>query len=1460
MDDAPPPPVPAIPESVNMAAARARGARPKSLGFVNPPVKTASQRMAEKDKGGSWFGAAKVGDMGNVRTSDAIMRTPSTRTTASAQPVPESPQHDEGRPESRGSSSINFSYPARVRVASPSPDTIEEESTQTRPAAPIAAPKPKKRSSTLSPQRGGSVRSARPASIASDRELVYDPNSRRMVPRADLESFEPHKQPSAEQKPKKKKGALGRAGSHLARGTMGRARGSAVDNGVPNEAQMAAAASLKSHRAEERQSVIEQPEEYYEEEPEAEPAPKPQRQRQAESQPQTRKTVISTSPASNAPEVFSPPLPDQHEVGLQRKPSTVREESEGSDSENELEAPANAAAALDAVPVRQSVYAHGVPSPPQSENTDDQAPAELAAISRISPEPIMEKPEPRETKAIRRESRAQSNSPVRNAHFGTVQETLTVKHEPPVRSLSPRKSALKRSPSRGTSPVGDRSDVSGVDTLSQEPPPPRKKSVRVSFDDENTVVVGEAAGRGETDSPVPPSPQQAVAGGRKPWYNTLGIGRKKGPVPLEDDEVMKPRPALPSFGSVRTRKVSPTLTEGRALVRPHDPLEEVSETSSPELERRKFASDEAGQSSDHALGAIISDQNSRTGANISKQREPLPPVVTSMEGNGLESDSSSSEDEAAMMADTPKLPTEESIVSQASTLVSPRIGSAAESTNTEAKDFGAKHETVPSFSLTQPSPQPEKQGTKRNSYLQFPGGFPETASESEDEDATPPARQATFEPIVQAGDATATAHTPATVLATQTPIQDELEKDTDENSIYSDAYEDLSDADGDGFLSLDAVVDSPIITTPPRHVLEKAHAQRSGSTTPTPQPRQLEGSSDPSEPVDEWAAAKAYWRSLTADKRAQLEKEAADEAGTEADLEDVQQPEAKPPRRKKSVEKRTAEKRVIEQQRAMDPSRTYMIQPGTKAGSINSDASPRSKSFASREPQQQQLNGKSADGGTRLRKTVRTPTEPQPAESGTHFRKSMRAGSAPQIGDNGGHMRKSMRSAPNEPPAPRQRPVSHQPLGSKNEITNALNKNRHTRTMSEHTPTPAAARLIQPSALRRQNSDSSASSFRRARQATSGGGFGFRRTMRGGTGGGALDVQQSTRSQSQLQQRDASSRFSLRATSPPVTMRATLRGERRRSDDSGKGYLRFPGRKSSEKKSGKLAMTSSRFGDDSSDDDEAVGSRRAFTSRFDDSSDEDLTPTKPLPSLNAKTMRAGRNKAPPSPPLPEEEEISDAETPVVVGAIGDEKAPGVTSARSGSGMDVGKRQRRGSFLSSVLRRNKKHDGGAKITRPELMDSAARRDTTLERSPDELSALRTGGNSPKLHKRIASMPITTVNTTSVTSQQQPKDWPLTPTAAAEADDDKDVFYDAADGQDGDGVGSSPSQQRSPSVLAHSKSQPSMLMTRPGFLTRRTTTGSVATAVTLDGGVAGSVNGERGKKKKFSALRRMFRLDE
>ncbi|POS81305.1 hypothetical protein DHEL01_v200281 [Diaporthe helianthi] len=1467
------PPVPAIPQSVNMQAAQARQ-KPKSLGIVAATVRTASQKTNKAS--GSWFGPAKTGDPANVRTSDAIMSTSPT-----VQTHPHTQTHAQQReslemPESRGSSA-NFSYPARIR----SPTFARpDDATQPPASAPEPSAKAKRRSSTISPQRGGSVRPARSSSVAAERTLVYDPNSRRMIPQADLSALEQKIHAASEAKPKKKKQIPARTGSHLAKGTVTRPQGSVVGPGSTTAAQAAAATSLPSHQAEDGPSAVQEPEDEEARRASGTAPSVPQAAVVAAQQgagvapPHTRYAHVSMSPASSAPEVVAAShsrTVDTHQTSLQRKPSVVREESDsdGLDSEIELEAPDLAStppispAVPNPAPAQQNVYAHGVPSPPRSDLTED-VPVEqprLPPASPTGPRPIPRDgievvTEPHGVQDIRRDSRNHSKSPVRNAHFGPVHNSLTVRHEPPPRSVSPRKSALKhQSPSRGASPADAASDGSEAGFPSHEQTLPRKKSARVSFDDGNTVVVGEAAGSADTDSPLPPSPQ---AMSRRPWYSSLGRGKKKDAIPLEDDEGMKPRPMLPTFGSVRGRKQSAKQPEERPLVRPHEPVHEESEPPTPEPLWKEV--DPVGQSSDRALGAITHEQEPKNEANISKYREPLAPVVTSVEGCEYASDTASDDSEAALMADTPSLHPDESRVSEASTLVpdwKPSNGSTyddavgGDQIASDVKDFGEDpHDVssdVPAISITQPSPRIVESEQDQASY-RFPGEFPETDAESDAEnkyaahgvtliDSFTPARTVAFEPVVQQEDAIDKVHTPSTVLATQ-PVAQELADESDGESVYSDAYEDPLDLEGDGFQSLDAVLGSPPSQQEtygtegeqvpiPESLTPSIPHKAPGHETAAIAAIQSEGISGP---VGDWEAAKAYWRSLTAEKRAQLEKEAAEEAGAEGDLEDVQ-PDVKKPRRKKSTEKRNAEKKVIEEQRMADEQeRTYMVKPGSKAEHY----SPAQQST----PRGTHISEK-AEAGAKLRKTMRSaggdPSKStRPAETGPRMRKSLRSDA-------------SSRSAatPQQPASP---PAA---LGITTKITGP---SRHSRAVSEPGGRPS---ITQPS-LRRHSSDSSTSSFKRSRPASQG--FGFRKTMRAGNGPQDAEVTQATQP----------SRLSLRSMSPgggssfggqnTITMdgrmRTTLRGgppanKRRSSQDSGKGYLRFSGSFGQKAKGSK----GSRFGDDSSDEDDADVPRR-FSSRFDDSSDEEVIIPEPLASLSmSKTMRGNRSRnAPPSPPLPEEEELSDEEDPV----RGDEedKSHRVTSgsasippaqadtsikrSRSGRGSlpradDGTGRPARRSFMSSVLRRNKKQGSGA-ISRPERRESAARADTNLERTPDELDALK----SNSLRDRADS------GTTWPLNENVPEHDPLA-AEDGQADDVKGIHVT-------EGGSAAVNGQSSPGTLSHSKSQ--LSLSRPSFLQRRT----LSHQGTIETDIIGSDAGGKKKKKKFGALRKMFKLDE
>ena len=162
------------------------------------------------------------------------------------------------------------------------------------------------------------------------------------------------------------------------------------------------------------------------------------------------------------------------------------------------------------------------------------------------------------------ESASRPTSPGRSAHFPnhlSVTDADQVLHNPPPRSLSPSKSALKHSaigpegrPIRASSEVSD-----GASFTSDEGSRAgsRRRHPKVSFDDE-AEVVGIAATPPTSPEDTIPHPASSAQKKRSktPW---ISLGKKKN-APIgsssldEDDEfdrILKPRPALPSFGSVR---------------------------------------------------------------------------------------------------------------------------------------------------------------------------------------------------------------------------------------------------------------------------------------------------------------------------------------------------------------------------------------------------------------------------------------------------------------------------------------------------------------------------------------------------------------------------------------------------------------------------------------------------------------------------------------------------------------------------------------------------------------------------------------------------------------------------------------------------------------------------------------------------------------------------------------------
>ncbi|TEA13453.1 hypothetical protein C8034_v004816 [Colletotrichum sidae] len=997
----------------------------------------------------------------------------------------------------------------------------------------------------------------------------------------------------------------------------------------------------------------------------------------------------------------------------------------------------------------------------------------------------------------------------------------------PVHDIQPESRNGASSEASGPSRYG--SEVTAV-----EAPVPRKKSVRVSFDEENTKILGLSAEKSEHDSPVPLSPQTA----RRHWYTHLGRNRKQDSISFDDDELMKPRPALPSFGSVRDKK--PREIEERPLVRPIEPPATDASAHEPSSE---LGDEPPSPSSDYNTNFGL-ESMAKNPANISRFREPLPPVVTSVEGSGYFSasiTSSEDEDEPEIVQEPePALPPaqvrEEIIAAHPGMADDAAVGVVA-APQVDHRSPQPHEEALPLISIIQPTPTPKETKT-------------------------------TYEPLVE-------------------------DTESEGDSVYSDAYEDLAEMEGDGFMSLDAVITAPVpdkvsqqlyeeVLNAPQESRQSPDTSETSSTVDTistadfpiddewrhaklywrslniekrkslereakavekaegelgkTDARQVSSTPDftsaPSAATDDkWRHAKVYWRSLNIEKRKQLEREAAkEEAGTEGDLEEVA-------RRKKTKRKKLARRNGLGQHSSPESETVHQTKPEPEV--VTKEESPhriKRKSLPERRPSE-------PSGTVKLQKTMRATTTPQPAASGMGMRKTLRSDPSAgptetnraQFGGSWG-MRQSLRQNGNSQGVmPRERPLSFQGPPPRHEDEDRRSK-RASLDASLMNSTEMAK--LMHANLRRRGSDSSETSFRRSRPPRES--FGFRTSMRNAP--------------PQPLMAGSTSRFSLQPGSPPgspsspppvsMSNRMTMRAMRSDSSDGSSRRVRLFG-KSSGKKPTKPRLKS-RF-EDSSDEDEAGPSR--FASRFDSSDDERAPTATPAVRPVPRTMRTSSSAAAVAMKMPtpqydekavqfpdvQDESSSEEEFPSrrkkplsarqfsgVSGRLVKTRTDSQGLRRSGSGrgallesstapsvgtqvMSRPSSHRRGSLLS-VLRRKKDSDPG-KISRAPPSESAARMDTRLERSPEEISGLRL--NPP--HALDHSM----------------DNWPLIETVDFEK---RPMTAD-------------PNQHVDSS--------------RPVFAQRRSTNqlltaGRHGDDETVDGSVK--------KKKKFKALRRMFKLDD
>ncbi|KUJ09347.1 uncharacterized protein LY89DRAFT_690392 [Mollisia scopiformis] len=1377
------------------------------------------------------------------------------------------------RPASRGSvHSINFSMP-----------------TSSRPTSPMG----QRRLTSPAPQRQNLPKIVSP----TNQNLIYDPNTRSFLPEVEILAIEQRLNNAATRPVKKKKKPVSAAGSHLSSGGMGaKPRGTAID---ALEAAESSSARQPVQQPVPTPAPVSAPAPVIETAPPPPPTqyiPAPASESPKSAPPRRRKKKVVLSDSEDDQGSYNPGSSDTDSdvpqtfntragTLLAKKPSIVREDREREEEEDDTPGRTKASGGLTKLDTSPAAARQISPSPlPRSVagrgHGRGQARASAAFAQErqqgrsVSQPPLSPTEPPVEgvglvSKDSVRGGRVHSVSPARTAHFAVTPESLVVKHQPPARSISPRKSALKHSNSpRGPSPVeGQSSEVNGSEASSsvvgsEELTVPKKKANRVSFDETN-VVVGQAAAPVTTDSPVVLSPQT-----KRSWFS-MGRGKKKEPVMTdEDDEVMKPRPALPSFGSVRERKPSKEVEE-RQLVKPAEPIEKLPPASPPLFTSPtgEIIENPLGQSNDHVVGAILAqDATSRNEANISKSREPLPPEVTSVEGSGYHSDTDSSvysmenhkSDVGMGRADSVKRGPEDGHVDTYRALTNHEDSHIDEHANGKTVTEEPEEEEaptpkaidiVPEIAILQATPTIDESISK-NEWPDMPGSWGSSTSDSgsatqEDSEVVEPAVvQPT--PAIQPTPADVGVAEPSPVTHAPIPPQDpEIvsasthvapaileEPEESDASVYSDAAEELTDTEGDGYLSLNAVVESPVvntnlpglaISTPPDSPITKLTKEKAFKKSQLPK-------QDSGPEIDAgWDQVQAYWSTLSAEKKKQLELEAREEAeDSESTIE--AKPAPKPKKKKKVAVQ--PEPAIVASQRepAVAQERNYMIQPGAKAG---------------------------PNGFVAMRSSMRA--EPASTTKEPHIRKSMRGSEAMR-----GSLRGSSESA--EPKGSLQkkyRPMSYPPPETK---PDPVAVNRHVRALSAASAAaaPAAAqRDLTPAkpTLRRKGSGDSDSSFKRAKPSNNNEIPSFRRSMRG-----SMDQDQGRQSSP-----NRSSRFSLRSLSPtgsafrrpfnsgapaanstPTHMRNSLRNSTRDAPtlrNPSKGFGRGSSAKPSKQKS---RPSKSRFADSSDEDED----RPTFRSRFNDSSDEDEPGPMPLP----RTMRsiappvAKRTQDGDSSDLPDSDEEKSGLSSLRLakkrgtnGTTAPVSNQGATLAsgslrRSGSGRETisspittvtpsrPNHSRRGSFMS-ILRR-KKPDPASKVRKSDA-ESPARRDTPLERSKSDLQQLRAERpSSPKLQKRRTI------------SRENSSSWPLAAPAPPRILGGEDGRPFSAD--NGMGVTGGAGEK---DVLSNGNGE------RPDLGTRRFTATGLA-----DVDIAGVTDIPGRKKKKFGKLRRMFRLDD
>lgn len=720
-----------------------------------------------------------------------------------------------------------------------------------------------------------------------------------------------------------------------------------------------------------------------------------------------------------------------------------------------------------------------------------------------------------------------------------------------------------------------------------------KKSVRVSFEDR--------------PQEIGPSTSRNVA------FEESG----------EDDAIMKPRPALPSFGSVRRAQMQAEVAE--------------KVTEMPPARHQT--------SSDRAIGGIL--RNSQ---------DPIPPEVTSKESAGYASDESS-DTELRMAAGTAAL---------ALAQMGGEGQAGSESGAPRIKDFGVSkasgqdgdrsypaNANVPNISLQPPTPGVEDESKRdlggdeeekppapkyRNSMEAFsvPGGWTEEV-DSEDKNvaeqpASVPSKDAessALERRASAEDSAATQTVTPIQASQQTSAQglSDISEDSDDGE-FSDAVEDPSDLEDNdvGFASLDAIVESPIAARVPAVNQTRSASDAEPPDSPSAkQAAKLAGETKAAQAdSNAWGQATAYWSQLSRERREQIERDHVSD-------EEVRPPPAAVQNVKKTSSGDAGGLAVTSTQKTRTGPATAKQTPSTNDEDVPKPA---------------------------LRKSMRAQPEPTPAptDSGTHMRKSMRSGAggglATSLRDNQSASKRRPQSEYIEPRGTLQkkhiRPASSSGMppsaagtalpiyesfstSPKKDSSSTAVSARNSSQQQDTKPSQSSARIQRE--LAQGNDSDSESSFRRSRRkrgtsvSTTGsqGRYSMRRSMRAGS----VEPSAAPMRPISPEMPRSSQGFSLRSMSPTGSFFGRNGGRTRTQsiDETTMGTVRAPPasrttmrnqpaptmRSSATAKPARSKPRyKSRFNDSDDEDEGAQPSRSVFRSRFADSDDED-EPASPAP-------------------------------------------------------------------------------------------------------------------------------------------------------------------------------------------------------------------------------------------------------